>query len=428
MTSKLMTVDLNLGYVDQNKNDDRMGWENNYTIYRAAVSWHLGFVTPFVEIGGIDYSGKDRLFTFFEDSLYGPNTVYITPGLSFRPGPLSINLAVDFRGWEGENERTFQTARTDSANIVTGWGVAPPWAAVLGVTYCQDFVPEAPMRGKIAGMVVDGNTDEGIQANVAVYLDNAMVMSEASDMDGEFTFEDLEPATYVLTAGAVDYQDYRTDVIVKAGETTPVRITLMPVETEGLLILNIMDMETKEPMTADVTIGDMPTETAMEKLEKTLTAGTYTIAAQAAEENYLSYNRTVTIEAGETREIDVAFVKKEFKIVLPQVYFETAKSELKPESHAILDDAAATLQEVFAGNPDITIEIQGHTDSQGSDAYNLNLSNDRAATVKTYLVEKHGITEARLTTKGYGESKPVATNNTVAGRAQNRRVEFLVIE
>lgn len=428
LTSKLMTVDLNLGYVDQNKNDDGLGWENNYTIYRAAVSWHLGFVTPFVEIGGIDYSGKDRLFTFFEDSLYGPNAVYITPGLSFRPGPLSINVAVDFRGWEGENERTFPTARTDSANIPTGWGVAPPWAAVFGITYCQDFVPEAPMRGKIAGMVVDGQTDEGLQANIAVYLDNAMVMSEASDMDGEFTFDDLEPATYVLTAGVADYQDYRTDVIVKAGETTPVRIALMPVITDGILILNIMDMETKEPMTADVTIGDMPAETVTETLEKTLTAGTYTIMAIAPEEYYLPYKRTVTIEAGETREIDVAFVRKEFKIVLPQVYFETAKSELKPESHAILDEAAATLQEVFAGNPDIMIEVQGHTDSQGSDAYNLSLSDDRAATVMNYLVEKHDADETRLTTKGYGESKPVATNNTEAGRAQNRRVEFLVIE
>ncbi|UCC13092.1 MAG: OmpA family protein [candidate division WOR-3 bacterium] len=202
----------------------------------------------------------------------------------------------------------------------------------------------------------------------------------------------------------------------------------MPVVTDGILILNIMDMETKEPMTADVTIGDMATETVTETVEKTLTAGTYTIFAEAPEDYYLPYNRTVTIEAGETREIDVAFVKKEFKIVLPEVYFETAKSELKPESYAILDDAAATLKEVFAGNPDIKIEVQGHTDSQGSDAYNMNLSNDRAATVKNYLVEKHGIDEARLITKGYGESKPVATNNTVAGRAQNRRVEFLVIE
>jgi outer membrane protein OmpA-like peptidoglycan-associated protein len=428
ITSKLMTVDFNLGYVDKNKNDDELGWENNYTIYSAAVSWHLGMVTPFVEIGGIDYSGKDRLFTFFEDSLYGPNAVYITPGLSFRPGPFSINLAVDFRGWEGENERTFTTARTDSANIVTGWGVAPPWAAVFGISYCQDFVPEAPMHGKIAGVVVDGDTDEGLEANTALYLDNAMVMSAASDMDGEFVFDDLEPTTYILTASAADYQEYRTDVIVKAGEETPVRIALMPVVTDGILVLNIMDMETKEPMTADVTIGDMETETVTETVEKTLTAGTYTIFAQAPEDFYLPYNRTVTIEAGETREIDVAFVKKEFKIVLPEVYFETAKSELKPESHGILDDAAATLNDVFASNPDIKIEVQGHTDSQGSDAYNMNLSNDRAATVKNYLVGKHGIDEMRLIIKGYGESKPVATNNTAAGRAQNRRVEFLIIE
>ena len=269
---------------------------------------------------------------------------------------------------------------------------------------------------------------KGMEANVALYYDNAMVMSAASDMDGAFSFDKLEPATYVLTASAAEYQEYRTDVIVKAGEETPVRIALMPVVTEGTLTLNIMDLETREPMTADVTIGDMAVETVTETVEKILTAGTYTIFAEAPEEHYLPYNRTVTLEAGETREIDVGFVKKEFKIVLPEVYFETAKSELKPESHAILDDAAATLKDVCAANPDIKIEIQGHTDSQGSDAYNMNLSNERAATVKNYLVDKHGIKDARLITKGYGESKPVATNNTAAGRAQNRRVEFLVIE
>ena len=69
------------------------------------------------------------------------------------------------------------------------------------------------------------------------------------------------------------------------------------------------------------------------------------------------------------------------------------------------------------------VQIDGHTDDQGNDEYNKNLSDERAASVKAYLVSK-GIGEARLSSAGYGETKPVADNNTAAGRAKNRRVEM----
>ena len=76
-------------------------------------------------------------------------------------------------------------------------------------------------------------------------------------------------------------------------------------------------------------------------------------------------------------------------------------------------------------NPTFNVNIDGHTDSQGNDAYNLTLSDNRAASVKAYLVSK-GIAESRLTSTGYGESKPIADNTKVAGRAQNRRVEMIL--
>jgi OOP family OmpA-OmpF porin len=142
----------------------------------------------------------------------------------------------------------------------------------------------------------------------------------------------------------------------------------------------------------------------------------------------LTYERIFDVEAARTLEVEVALVKKEFKIVLPEVYFEFDKSDIKPESYSVLDGAAETIKTVFAGNPDVKIEVQGHTDSKGSDAYNLDLSNRRANSVKDYLVINHGINPDRLMARGYGESKPVASNDSDAGRAQNRRVEFVVIE
>ena len=78
-------------------------------------------------------------------------------------------------------------------------------------------------------------------------------------------------------------------------------------------------------------------------------------------------------------------------------------------------------------NPAIKVEIDGHTDSVGSEAYNMRLSQARARAVVEYLV-KHGINRDRLVAKGFGEGKPVAPNTTPEGRAKNRRVEFRILE
>ncbi len=109
------------------------------------------------------------------------------------------------------------------------------------------------------------------------------------------------------------------------------------------------------------------------------------------------------------------------KIEISQiVYFDFNKSNIKSESFGVLDDVASVLK----NNPKIQrVRIEGHTDSVGSDAYNEKLSDKRAAAVKDYLTSK-GITADRLESVGYGESRPVADNNSDAGRAKNRRTEF----
>jgi OOP family OmpA-OmpF porin len=106
-------------------------------------------------------------------------------------------------------------------------------------------------------------------------------------------------------------------------------------------------------------------------------------------------------------------------LVLEGVTFENNSAQLTPGSRAILDDVAASL----VAWPDVSVEVGGHTDSRGEDAYNRQLSQKRADAVKTYLTAR-GVDEARLATKGYGETKPVADNGTAEGRAKNRRVEL----
>ncbi len=107
------------------------------------------------------------------------------------------------------------------------------------------------------------------------------------------------------------------------------------------------------------------------------------------------------------------------RLVFDDVNFDYDKATLRPEAHARLDEAAASLREWG----DIKVEVAGHTDSRGSEAYNMGLSLRRAESVRNYLIGK-GIPADRLVTKGYGESQPIADNSTNEGRFQNRRVEL----
>ena len=106
-------------------------------------------------------------------------------------------------------------------------------------------------------------------------------------------------------------------------------------------------------------------------------------------------------------------------LVLEGVQFDNDKATLRPEAFAILDKTAASLKDWG----DVNIEVGGHTDSRADDDYNLKLSQRRAETVRDYLISK-GIAADRLTAKGYGETKPIADNETEEGRFKNRRVEL----
>ena len=121
--------------------------------------------------------------------------------------------------------------------------------------------------------------------------------------------------------------------------------------------------------------------------------------------------------------VDLDGCEVEAVIELEGVHFDFDKATLKPEAKAILDQAAALL----AKHERVVVEVAGHTDSTGPEAYNQKLSERRANAVQDYLVEK-GIRASRLSAKGYGESMPVASNDSKEGRAENRRVELVVMD
>ncbi|WP_020596403.1 OmpA family protein [Spirosoma panaciterrae] len=121
--------------------------------------------------------------------------------------------------------------------------------------------------------------------------------------------------------------------------------------------------------------------------------------------------------------VKMAPIKEGSVVRLNNIFFDTGKSELRPESGPELDRLVTTLNE----NPKMTIEVRGHTDNTGSNEINNKLSQDRADAVREYFISK-GIEPDRVGSKGFGETKPIATNDTEAGRQQNRRVEFVIIK
>lgn len=142
---------------------------------------------------------------------------------------------------------------------------------------------------------------------------------------------------------------------------------------------------------------------------------------------HLFYSENVTLNKGESfKEVSKAVVlpkiRKGASIVLNNLFFETGKSELKPESTPELNRVGKLMKE----NPSLNIELQGHTDNTGSEVVNIKLSQQRAEAVKGYLIGIK-VPASRLQAKGYSSSKPIGDNSTEQGRALNRRTELMVI-
>ena len=193
-----------------------------------------------------------------------------------------------------------------------------------------------------------------------------------------------------------------------------------------------VDAMTKKPIEAEIEITDNATGKVIEtfitnsatgKFIITLQSGkNYGIAVKAKGYLFHSENFDIPDNSGDNlvnKVIELKNIAIGSKIALRNVFFDTGKSTLRPESNGELDRIVKLLKDV----PTLKIEISGHTDNTGSASINESLSQQRAEAVVTYLKTK-GIVATRLTAKGYGSSKPVTTNGNEEGRQQNRRTEF----
>ncbi len=196
----------------------------------------------------------------------------------------------------------------------------------------------------------------------------------------------------------------------------------------------VLNAKTNEPLEASINYSELLTGINMGYATSNPTTGEYSIVLPfgkaysflADKQGFFAMNDNLDCTnikeyAEITRDLYLTPIEVGNTIRLNNIFFDSNKSTLKPESYPELDRVAAFLKD----NPSIEIEIDGHTDNVGTDDSNNLLSSNRAKVVYDYIIAK-GIATSRLKYKGFGETKPVSTNDTEEGKAKNRRVEFLI--
>jgi outer membrane protein OmpA-like peptidoglycan-associated protein/tetratricopeptide (TPR) repeat protein len=198
----------------------------------------------------------------------------------------------------------------------------------------------------------------------------------------------------------------------------------------------VFDADTKKPLAASFELIDLQTAKTMVRSVSNDVTGEFLVclpsgksyALNVSKDGYLFYSDnfqlkdTASVKAPFAKDIPLKPIKAGQSIVLKNVFYEVDKYELKDESRAELGKIIAFMKK----NPTVKVEIGGHTDNTGSKEHNQMLSENRAKTVYDHLLAS-GADASHLVYKGYADTKPVTSNNTEAGRAQNRRTEFMIV-
>lgn len=289
---------------------------------------------------------------------------------------------------------------------------------------------EEPRPGMVAGRVLD--EDGKPMAAMVGFVDTSIPGMRTDPVAGRYEFLRVDPGTYEMYARADGCEPVRRKVKVHGGRTVYHDFRMQPEREPAVPPLpaslhgRVVEAKTGRPLIVDIRVLDSPVGLKSDSLGifdiYNLAPGLYKIEFEAI--GYETGVYPVQVAAGTTRTLDVRMLQPSDIIRLDGVNFEFNKAAIMPESYSILDNAAALLM----NHPDMRIEIQGHTDAIGSADYNMKLSYMRANAVRDYLVDMHMISQARMVPMGYGETRPIATNNTEEGRALNRRVEFFIMK
>ena len=227
----------------------------------------------------------------------------------------------------------------------------------------------------------------------------------------------------LLASVAAPVSEFKAEKIISSGP----KMTIL----KGV----ISDAKTHNLLEAAIELIDNSLNEVIATFKSNSTTGKYLVSLPSGKnygiavkkDGYLFHSENFDLKASEEfQEVEKNIALKQIEvgqsIILKNIFFDFDKATIRPESANELDRLIKLLTE----NPTLKIELGSHTDSKGSDDYNQKLSQSRSQSVVTYLIGK-GIATDRLVAKGYGETVPVATNDTEAGRQENRRTEFKIL-
>ena len=285
--------------------------------------------------------------------------------------------------------------------------------------------------GTVTGVALNA-VDQKPLANVKITLGT---LSTTTDAQGRFKLADVHAGTATVQGSKEVFNPATQGVQVVAAESVAVTLKLKPITTAFISGI-VVDKKSQKPIAGvRVSAGNMADETDAKgyySLEK-IASGQVVLVSRHPD--YQTDEHTLKLKAGRAYDQKVemqrrredaieleAALKLKGTVDLYGIHFNSGKDQFKPSSLSTLQ----AVREVIKGAPNKVFEISGHTDSDGSDDYNQNLSERRAKTVIKWLVD-HGVKPDQLKAKGYGESNPVVSNNSEAGKALNRRVQLKVI-
>ena len=327
-------------------------------------------------------------------------------------------------------------------HIGAGWAIdtqtRPP---VIKVRTNEKIVQVAlPPHGKLLGFVHEQGKPEGVAGAVVAFANHAEFTSLAAGKDGRFATSELPDGAYQFHVSADGYKDGACEAQIVKSQDGQVDCQLEALPKLGSLAGTVRDSASNTPLSG-VTIRLLDAQ-HKELTQTTDASGAYKFEGltpgsaelHIAADGYLADVESADVKVRQTSHLDVPLRAKPKKGLIAlgpkeislkqQVQFAADSSTILPESFPLLTEIA----DVLIREPRLKrVEIQAHTDNVGSADMNKHLSEMRAEAVKSWLT-KHGVEGSRLSSAGFGASRPLVPNVTAGMRAQNRRVKVVIVE
>lgn len=430
-------------------------FEDIYISYKAKDKWTkpVGIDTAINTAGheasvGVSVDGQ-QLVIYKDDK--GDGNLYICNLMGDKwSKPLKLGATINTLGWEpsaslssDENTIYFVSTRPGgfggrdiykSQKLPNGtWGAAQNLGNIINTPYDED-APFIHPDGKTLYFSSTGHNSMGgfdifksVQNDVGIWQQQENVGYPINSTDDD--------VFYVLSANG-KHAYYSSIKEGGYGEKDIYMLTLESEKEVPITVLKGTITGIPAPIDVQITVTDNETSDIVGSYRPNSKTGDYLLTLIPGRNYNVTYESAGFLFHSENifipdttsyqvinKAVDLAPIKVGAKVVLKNIFFDFDKASLRTVSRVELN----RVYNMLKTNPSLKIEISGHTDSKGSDEYNQKLSDERAKSVVKYLTEK-GISADRMQAKGYGETRPVASNDTEEGRQENRRTELKIIE